>query len=145
MAEATTLIWRALRRSVASGEPGFRLPPLILEGGPGIGKSAWARRLAELLAVPFEIIDAVSEPASFAVAGVQRGWGSASPGRPLDLILNRQTANPLIVIDEAEKAGSAQTSNGQSVSLSGAMLPLLEASIARRWNCPFYRVPFDMS
>jgi len=39
MAPATEYAWHAMRRSVREGRPGFRLPPVILDGPPGIGKS----------------------------------------------------------------------------------------------------------
>jgi len=73
MAQATTLSWHAMRESVRSGAPALRLPPMLLDGPPGVGKSYWARRLAELIGTPSELIDAANEPAGFAVAGSQRG------------------------------------------------------------------------
>lgn len=47
MAPATTEVWQAMRRSVREAQPGLRLPPLLLDGPPGIGKSHWARRLGQ--------------------------------------------------------------------------------------------------
>lgn len=41
MGAATELVWQALRRSIRIGDAGFRLPPLLLDGPPGIGKSTW--------------------------------------------------------------------------------------------------------
>ena len=38
MAPATEIVWQAMRRSVREGWPGLRLPPLPLDGPPGIGK-----------------------------------------------------------------------------------------------------------
>ena len=40
MGTATETAWHAMRRSVKAGDPGLRLPPLLLDGPPGIGKSA---------------------------------------------------------------------------------------------------------
>jgi hypothetical protein len=45
MAPATEAVWQAMRRSVRSGEPGLRLPLLLLDGPAGIGKGHWARHL----------------------------------------------------------------------------------------------------
>ncbi|MBQ1203532.1 MAG: hypothetical protein IIX61_07005, partial [Loktanella sp.] len=39
----------------------IRLRPVILNGPPGIGKSVWARKLAQLLQLPMAPIDAVME------------------------------------------------------------------------------------
>lgn len=43
MAPATKIVWQAMRRSVRGGWPGVRLPPILLNRAPGIGKSHWAR------------------------------------------------------------------------------------------------------
>lgn len=90
---ATSELWRAMRSSVRMDEPGLRLPPMILDGPPGIGKSAFARRIAELIGTESAVVDAVSEPAGFAIAGTQRGWGTACPGRPVNVILEGRIAN----------------------------------------------------
>lgn len=145
MAPATELFWQAMRLSVRSGMAGFRLPPLLLNGPPGIGKSVWARKVSEVLQVPLRTIDAAGEQASFAVAGSQRGWGSAHPGKPIQTIIQHKVANPVIVIDEIEKAGVAVSTNGARCSLPDALLSLLEPATAARWECPFYQLRFDMS
>lgn len=144
MARATEIAWHAMRESVREGAPAVRLPPLLLDGPPGIGKSHWARQLAELVGMPSELIDAANEPAGFAVAGSQKGWSTAHPGRPVELILNKRVGNPVIVIDEVDKVGDVQSNKGVSFALSHALLPLLEPLSARTWNCPYYRVRFDM-
>ena len=144
MAPATRAAWRSLRLAALRGEPA-RVPPLLLVGPPGIGKSAWARQLAERIGVPSVVIEATNEPAGFAVSGLQAGWSSASPGKPLLAILRNRIGNPLVVVDEVEKAGRVTSNSGTPYDLAGAMLPLLERSTAKRWSCPFFRVGFDMS
>ncbi|WBU60560.1 AAA family ATPase [Paracoccus albus] len=145
MAPATELVWHAMRRSAFDGEIGFRLPPMLLNGPPGIGKTRWATRLGELLDVPSLRIDASGEGASFGIAGLQRGWGSAGPGRILETVLNSLTGNPLIIIDEVEKAGIQSSTKGSTHGLTDALLPLLERSTAMAWSCPYFRVTLDMS
>ncbi|MEI4473242.1 AAA family ATPase [Frigidibacter sp. MR17.24] len=145
MAPATVALWHAMRRSVRDGDPGFRLPPLVLDGPPGIGKSAWARFVAEQLRVPTIAIDASGEGAGWGVAGLQKGWSSAMPGRPLTAIIEHQIGNPCVIIDEIEKPGVDRNAKGESYSLTSALLPLLEPLSAKAWNCPYFRVPLDMS
>lgn len=145
MGPATDALWQAMRLSVRKDEPGFRLPPLLLDGPPGTGKSTWARHVATLIGTPELAIDASGENAGFGIVGVQRGWGTALPGRPVSFILQERVGNPVVIIDEIEKAGSATNMNGQTFSLVNSLLPLLERTTAKGWNCPFFRVPFDMS
>lgn len=73
MSTATNYAWQAMRRSVREGHVGFRLPPVIVDGPPGIGKTRWARRLGELIGATSTIIDATSGAGGFAVVGYQRG------------------------------------------------------------------------
>lgn len=145
MAPATELVWHAMRRSVFDREICFRLSPMILNGPPGIGKTRWATRLGELLQAPALRIDASGEGASFGIAGVQRGWGSAGPGRILETVLATLTGNPLVIVDEVEKAGIQSSTKGSTHGLTDALLPFLERSTARNWSCPYYRVTLDMS
>ena len=145
MAPATEIVWHAMRRSVREGWPGLRLPPLLLDGPPGIGKSHWARRLGALLSAPVTVIEATGESASFGVVGSQRGWGSAHPGRPIETVLQTLIGNPVIVVDEIEKAGPVTSTKGTAYGLTEGLLPLLEPLSACHWSCPYYQVKFDMS
>lgn len=145
MAPATEVVWHAARRSWREGAPGLRIPPLQLTGPPGIGKSRFGRDLAALLATSTAAIEATGENASFGIVGSQRGWGGSHPGRLIETILQSRIANPVMVVDEVEKAGRATSTSGQAFGLAEALLPLLEPLTAKRWSCPYYQVKFDMS
>jgi len=144
MAPATKEVWYALRHNAVSNQA-IRLPPLLLNGPPGLGKSVWARRLSELLRVPRCEIDASVGGVGFSVVGVERGWSSAQPGRPLETILKHKVANPLVVIDEVCKSQSASTEMGARHSFADSLLNLLETETSATWVCPFFQINIDMS
>ena len=139
------MAWYALRRSAHSGEAGLRLPPMILNGPAGIGKSVWARRLAELCAVPACVVEVGSGSAGFRIAGLEGGWSSAGPGRPLETILQTGIANPMMIVDEICKMQTQTSEKGQVFQMASSMLALLEPSSNKSWECPYFRVKFDMS
>lgn len=144
MAPATQEVWNALRHCVRIGKPIY-LPPLLLNGPPGIGKSVWARRLSELLHIPRCEIDASLGGVGFAVAGTERGWSSEQPGRPLETILQHLVGNPLIVVDEICKSQSTTSQKGANHSFSDSLLNLLEPATSVAWECPYFRIRIDMS
>jgi hypothetical protein len=144
MARATEYVWHSLRRSAQRGEP-VQIRPVILNGPPGIGKSVWARSLAAALEIPYAEVDATKGGAGMSLVGVERGWSSAQAGRPLDVMLSKRLANPLIVVDEICKAGSVRSSQGVNHAFADALLSLLEPATAKAWDCPYFRVRFDMS
>ncbi|WP_283178843.1 AAA family ATPase [Gemmobacter sp. 24YEA27] len=117
---------------------------MLLGGPPGIGKSHWARKFGDLLTAPVMVLEVGSEAASFGLVGSQRGWSGAEPGRLIRTILRTAVANPIVVVDEIEKAGAPTTTKGHAFGLTEATLPLLEPLSARRWSCPYYQVEFDM-
>lgn len=109
--------------------PFFKLPPVLLLGDPGVGKSAYCSYVAELVGVPWRLLACAGRVDNKDLKGTARGWAGAHPGLPVELIAREGAANPLIVLDELEKA-SAETSNGR---LWDALLNLLEPGTARQY------------
>ena len=128
------------------GGAGLRFRPIVLDGPPGIGKSSYARRLAVAADVPVRFIDAGQASAAFRIAGLEQGWSSSCPGIPLEEIIQSRVGNPVMVVDEIDKAsGGMWSRQGDFTSLRTALLGLLEAETARDWECPYFRVRLDMS
>lgn len=144
MDQATRAVWQDMRQSVERGDPGVRISPLLLDGPAGIGKSHFARDLAKRIAVPSMVVEASNENAGFGLVGSQKAWGNSSPGRLMNFIITEGVMNPVITVDEVEKAGVVRSNKGQTFALAEALLPLLEPLSAGRWTCPYFEVPFDM-
>ena len=144
MAPVTEAAWRALRRSAREGTP-VRFGPMILAGPRGVGKTAWARRLAGRLDLPACMIDASKGLASFSLVGTEKGGATQQPGRPIETMIEARMANPVVIVDEVCKASSPRTTRGTSAAFLPVLLGLLEPESSRVWDCPFFRVTIDMS
>lgn len=103
-----------------------RFRPTLLVGAPGLGKSSFARGLAEAVGLPVELV-ALAGLADSSVMGTSAQWASARESIPLQLIRKTKTANPCIVWDEVDKTASSH--NGSAVD---ALLPMLERSTSSK-------------
>ena len=145
MSEMGTFLMRHMRRAIEKGRLGLSIPPILLVGPPGDGKTTYARLIAELAGTPFRQIDVGSGSAGFRITGLERGWSSAQSGVPVEIILDRGVANPLLIVNEVDKAHGVQSTKGSVNDLETSLLQLLEPETASRFECPSLRVPFDLS
>ncbi len=145
MSDVSTWVYKALRAQYSAGNTWLNLPPVILIGPPGCGKSTYARTLAVLSGVPIRALDAAASNASFTVAGSDATWNKSQAGVPLQEIANTGIANPVLIVDEIEKVGTMTANGGSRVSLPDALLGLLEPSSSTSWECPYTRRTYNMS
>ena len=126
ISDVSTWLYKAQRAQYSAGNMWLNLPPVILIGPPGCGKSTYARKLAALSGVPIRALDAAASSVSFIVAGSDATWSKSQAGVPLQEIAKTGIANPIMIVDEIEKAGTMTTNGGARVSLPEALLGLLE-------------------
>jgi ATP-dependent Lon protease len=118
----------------------IELPPMLLLGEPGIGKTHFARKVAALLGTGFGFVPMSSLTAGWVLSGASSQWKNAKPGKVFDTFLNGDYANPVIVVDEIDKASG----DGQYDPL-GALYELLEVQTATRFVDEFVELPIDAS
>jgi ATP-dependent Lon protease len=122
------------------GRRTIRLRPLLLVGDAGGGKSRFARRLGETLGLSVWRTDASrSDGAVF--GGTDKRWYSAEPCHPFLAITQAKHANPLVLIDELEKAAT-RTDYGR---FWDCLLAFLEPETAARYPDPALQTNLDLS
>ena len=132
-----------VRRHVALAQDsrdGLEVTPMLLLGPPGIGKTHFARKLAELLGTGMSLVPMNSMTAGWLLSGASSQWKGAKPGRVFEALIDGQYANPVIVVDEIDKAGS----DAQYDPL-GALYNLLEHDTAQSFVDEFAEVAIDAS
>jgi ATP-dependent Lon protease len=72
----------------ASSNDSMELPPLLLLGDPGIGKTHFGKRLSQLLSTGFGFCSMSSMTAGWVISGASSQWKNAKPGKVFDTLLN---------------------------------------------------------
>jgi ATP-dependent Lon protease len=132
-----------VRRHVALAQDsrdGLEVTPMLLLGAPGIGKTHFARKLAELLGTGMNLVPMSSMTAGWLLSGASSQWKGAKPGKVFEALVDGQYANPVIVVDEIDKASA----DAQYDPL-GAMYSLLEHDTAGSFMDEFAEVAIDAS
>jgi len=126
----------ALARLVPSAP--FKMPPILLSGPPGVGKTAFSQDLAQVMGVPLVNIDVSTLDAEFRMTGLDAGYSTGKPGMIWDALQN-ECMSPIIVLDEIDKVPTRRDSG------LGCLLALLEPSTASRFVDAFTGAPIDAS
>lgn len=121
-----------------------RLPPLLLSGPPGTGKTHFAQELARVLGLPSVERDLSVTADSLVLTGMDASFKSSKPGIVFDAIVNGRVANPLIALHEVDKTSSS-SSGGEHRSPLSALYQLLEPASSSRFMDEHVPVKIDAS
>ncbi|WP_211442452.1 AAA family ATPase [Collimonas humicola] len=128
----------ALARLV--GDSIAQLPPMLLQGEPAIGKTAFAKALAETVKTHFFEIRMNSLSAGFAIGGSDMSWSNGRPGLLFNEIALKDIINPICLLDEIDKVSS-----GMHYDPRGHLYTLLERDTAIRFKDEAISIPMDLS
>ncbi|SEI10163.1 ATPase family associated with various cellular activities (AAA) [Methylobacterium sp. 275MFSha3.1] len=135
---ALAMIDRLLADLIGREHATFR--PTLLIGPPGAGKSRLVARIAHHLGLGLWRVDATRD-AGASLGGLDRRWATSEPAHPIMAVARAGTANPLMLIDELEKAAT-RADHGR---LWDALLPMLEPETARTYQDPCFQAETDIS
>jgi ATP-dependent Lon protease len=86
-----------------TGKP-VQIPPILLGGDPGIGKTRFAVELAHALGTVIRRMPFDNGQSGSSLLGSDKNWANTSYGAVFELIVLGQYANPVILLDEIDKA-----------------------------------------
>lgn len=87
------------------------LPPILLNGEPGVGKTHFAFELARVLEVGSRRVALDTPVTAATLMGSDRRWGNSQYGLLFELVCLGKHANPIVVLDEIDKADSRRDWN----------------------------------
>lgn len=133
---------RYLRLAYAGNKAfgGAGVMPILLLGGPGVGKTHFAKRLARAMQTDCELISMNALSAGFVITGSSASWRGAKCGKVAERLVRGEYANPVIVLDEVEKASGSTQSDPLA-----ALYQLLEPETACAFRDEFIDVDIDAS
>ena len=118
----------------------LEITPMLLLGPPGIGKTHFAREVAQLLGTGLGFISMSSLTAGWVLSGASSQWKGARPGKVFETLVEGQYANPVMVVDEIDKARGEH-----AYDPLGALYSLLEHDTAQSFTDEFAEVAIDAS
>jgi ATP-dependent Lon protease len=130
------VILGAIHRSKLS-RSAIRLPPLLLVGEPGVGKSHFLNRVGAALGTTTRAIALSLLDDTGAITGHSASWKSARAGDVAQTLLNSFTASPLFICDELDKI-PALSRDENPINIFHS---LLESENAKAFEDQFLRIP----
>lgn len=116
----------------------FEAFPVLLQGDPGLGKTYFVSEFARLLGLSFYEISLATTTANFAISGGSTQWGEGSTGFVANSLVDSKFANPIMLIDEIDKASIGSHYNPMTPFYS-----LLEPHSAKRFKDEALEIELD--
>lgn len=127
--------------SVRRINPNYQGTVICLVGMPGTGKSSLAETLARALGRKFAILNVGGIENEAELIGERRGYPGAHPGRIMESLREAGVCNPVILLDEVDRAIGTVTRGG----VIGALHSVLDPVTSRKFLDRYLGFPYDLS
>lgn len=117
-----------------TGKP-FLIPPILLGGDPGIGKTRFSQELAKALGTDMHRMPFDNSRNGASLLGSDKHWGNTTYGSVFEMVVLGQYANPVILLDEIDKASRRQ--EGDAVASLHSLLEPVTSSHVRDISLDF--------
>lgn len=117
----------------------FQLPPSLIVGEPGIGKTFFLNELTKAVGIENNFFNMGTVSGSFEFSGSNPTWMNAGMGQVMSKLLASPMINPVFIMDEIDKLNSG------NYAIMPVLLPLLEKHTAISFKDEFISFPADTS
>lgn len=108
------------------------IPSMMLFGPPGVGKTHFCEAFASVLHVPVRRHPMDQAETSSALLGSEITWSNIRYGLVFELLAMGDYANPVVILDELDKASGGQGSSGGLASRCWACSVLLQSALLKQ-------------
>jgi ATP-dependent Lon protease len=102
-ATVTQVVRQRLVLAERTGNP-IRIPPLLLLGTAGVGKTHYSKALAAAIGTSYRQLQLDTAVSEAALMGSEKRWANTAYGALFEEVALGQHANPVFVLDELDKS-----------------------------------------
>lgn len=121
------------------GDNHFYIPPSLLVGDPGIGKTFFLSELSDTIGIENKMIHMETISASWLLVGASSQWKDAKPGIIYDNIIKSKYANNIFILDELDKMMKS------NYPVDNCLLQLFEKHTAKEFKDEYIPLKLDIS
>lgn len=122
------------------GDNHFYIPPSLLVGDPGIGKTFFLSELSDTIGIENKIIHMETISASWLLVGASSQWKDSKPGVIFENIIKSKYANNIFILDELDK-----TMKSSNYPVDNCLLQIFEHHTAKEFQDEYMPLKLDIS